>query len=127
MDALLRFFLTHHEVLLAWIFWPALSAAISLAFRKRSPAQWNEWAKQRPKLAYLVEFAKTNGFDISKNLLLLRRLADRRAGKLPDEVWAALPVPPAVKRVLQDEKTRRDLMSLIEAKTDENGEVKLLD
>jgi hypothetical protein len=127
MNALLQFFLTHHEVLLAWVFWPALSAVISLAFRKRTPAQWHAWAQQRPKLAYLVEFAKTNGLDISKNLLLLQRLAQRRAGKLPDEVWAALPVSPAVKRVLQDEKLRGDLMSLIESKTDEKGEVKLLD
>lgn len=127
MNDLVQFFLTHREVLLAWVFWPALSAAISLAFRKRTPAQWHAWAQQRPKLAYLVEFAKTNGLDLSKNLLLLQRLAQRRAGKLPDEVWAALPVPPAVKRVLQDERLRRELMTLIEAKTDANGEVKLLD
>ncbi len=127
MDALLRFFLTHREVLLAWVFWPALTAAISLAFKKRTPAEWHAWAQQWPALAYIVEFAKANGLDISKNLLLVQRYAQRKSGKLPEDVWADLPVPPIVKQVLRDEKLRGELIRLVEAKTNPRGEVNLLD
>lgn len=127
MNDLVQFFLTHREVLLAWVFWPAVSAAISLAFKKRSPAEWHAWAQQWPALAFLVEFARTNGLDLAKNLLLVQRYANRKAGKLPEDVWADLPVPPSVKRVLRDEKLLGELVRLIEAKTNPRGEVKLLD
>jgi len=94
---------------LAYVFWPFISAIITLAFRKRSPEEWETWALSKPGLALVVEMCKANGWNIGKNLQILQRYAQRRAGQLPDDIWGRLPVSPNLRKALADPQMRAAL------------------
>lgn len=100
---------------LAYVVWPLVSAIITLAFRKRTPEEWEAWALKKPGLALLVEMCKANGFDIGKNLLLVQRYAQRQSGKFPADLWDKLPVSPNLRTALRNPEMRRILESMVTA------------
>lgn len=102
----------YKPLLMPFVVWPLISAAINFAFYKRTPAQWEAWALKRPVLAFFVELCRVNGWDITKNLKLMQRLAARRAGQLPVDGWDRLPLSPELKEGLQDPATRATLETL---------------
>lgn len=108
-----HFFVAHQQTLMALLFWPAVSAFINYGFHKKTPQEWETWAIKRPVGAFFVEMCRANGIDVTKNLLLLQRLAARRAGKLPEDAWARLPLPPALAEALKDPILRDQLARLI--------------
>jgi len=100
-------------ILIAYVFWPFVSAIITLAFRKRTPEEWEAWALKKPGLALLVEMCKANGFDIGKNLKLVQRYAQRQSGRLPEDLWDKLPVSPNLRLALRNPEMRRLLESMV--------------
>lgn len=98
---------------ISYLFWPFVSAIITLAFRKRTPEEWEAWALKKPLLALFVEMCKANGFDIGKNLVLFQRFAKRQSGKLPEDLWARLPVSPNLRLALRNPEMRRILEQMV--------------
>jgi hypothetical protein len=113
MTKYLTFVLSHYDVIMGFLFWPSITALLTLAFKKHTAAEWEAWAMKNPFGAFIVEFCKANGFDIGKNALLLERFAARRSGKVPADIWDKLPVSPVLRDALKNPDVQAQFTRLL--------------
>lgn len=103
--------------------WPLVSALINYLFYKKTPAEWEAWALKKPVLAFLVELCRANGWNITKNAQIIQRYAARRAGQVPEDAWAALPLSVPLKMALRNPATRELLEQFLSQRADYRGTV----
>lgn len=79
---------SNHSYLLIPLVWMILTALLNLLFRKKSPEEWVEYAKKKPRLAALIRLCSALGLDLSKALIHVQKFV-----KAQDD---ATPKPPAL-------------------------------
>lgn len=95
------------------LFWFVLAALLNHLSRMKSAEEWEAWALRKPLLALGADLLRAVGADPKKIFAALTRYADRRAGKLPEDLWARLPVSDELKNLLKDPARRAELTNLL--------------
>lgn len=96
---------------MAFVVWPLCTAILTLATRKRTPAEWEAWAMSKPGLALVVELLRAMGVNTPQLMIVAQRYAQRQSGVIPDGALEASTLPPGLKRIL----TNPQLLALVEA------------
>lgn len=68
-----------HGIWLIPLGWFVLSMVLNVAFRKKSPEAWVEYAKQYPRIASIIRLVSAVGIDPAKALLALKAIATSKA------------------------------------------------
>lgn len=91
----LMFVVQHYEWILSMLLYPVLTAVMTVAFRKRTPEEWEAWALTKPFLALVIETMKATGLHPAGLLKAVFNFTQRRAGKVPATALrvASLPEP----------------------------------
>ena len=86
-------------VFMALVGWPLVSAILNVLIRRKSPEEWEKWALQKPKLAFVIEVLRAMGVDPQKALIAAQRYANRKSGQVPSDLKG---LPPSVAGLLSD-------------------------
>lgn len=109
MNALSAFLAHNWE----WVFWALVCAGLNYLSRKKTSEEWEAWALRQPLLALGAELLRAVGIDPKKVPVALKRYAERRAGRVPEDLWDKAPVSPALRDVLRDPQKRARLETLL--------------
>lgn len=96
------FLIQNQGLIMGLLVWPILSALMNVALRKKTPQQWEEWALSKPWLAFFIEGSRAAGVDPFKMLQAFHRLAQRRAGVIPEDAVRVSSLPAPLKAALQN-------------------------
>lgn len=111
MNPVIKFVIDHQEVILFLLVYPVITAVFNYLGTRKTDEQWEQWALQKPFLAFLISLSRSIGVDPFGFMRAFRDFSRRRAGQLP----TGAKMPPALEAVWNDPAKREVIEKALEA------------
>lgn len=111
MNPVIKFVIDHQEVILFLLVYPVVTAVFNYLGTRKTDEQWEQWALQKPFLAFLISLSRSIGVDPFGFMRAFRDYTRRKAGQLP----AGTKLPPALEAVWNDPAKREVIEKALEA------------